>query len=488
MPSFPSGQEYSARIAAGSVTIRLGTNIQSVQAQRRLGEAAERTGEVFQRLASGQRITSASDDAAGLAIADALASKTRVFTQGVRNLNDGMSALTIADSAVETLIEIATRIKELAAQGASGTYSHRQRAALDKEAQLLRDEFTRIVQSTSFNGRRLLNGDVQGLAIQAGYGSDGAVVSSLGGKTGTGSFGAAQNTGVGTTPLSVSTGDFNGDGVEDIVTANYNSGNVSVLLGNGNGTFQGQSTFGVGANPFSVSTGDFNGDGVQDIVAANSNSSNVSVLLGNGNGTFQSQSTFGVGDSSYSVSTGDFNGDGVQDIVTANEGSGNVSVLLGNGNGTFQSQLTLEVGGNPYSVSTGDFNGDGVQDIVAANSSNNVSVLSGVTRDGIQPLLPFSLKTLGGSREALGIISKKLELLSAQRGQIGAFQSRLFTATQVLATQREEFAAADSRIRDADIGAETAELARSRILQQSASAIMAQANQQPALALQLLRG
>ena len=97
--------------------------------------------------------------------------------------------------------------------------------------------------------------------------------------TGTGSFGAASNFTAGTAPIFVAVGDFNGDGVQDLATANNNSDNVSVLIGTGTGSFGPPSNFPVGATPYSVAVGDFNGDGVQDLAAANSGSNNVSVLL-----------------------------------------------------------------------------------------------------------------------------------------------------------------------------------------------------------------
>jgi hypothetical protein len=79
----------------------------------------------------------------------------------------------------------------------------------------------------------------------------------------------------------VAVGDFDGDGKPDLAVANFGSNNVSVLLGNGDGSFQAAQNFGVGSSPYSVAVGDFNGDGVQDLAVANSGSNNVSVLINN---------------------------------------------------------------------------------------------------------------------------------------------------------------------------------------------------------------
>ena len=126
------------------MTVKIGSNIASIQAQRRLGEATSSLSTIYERLSSGKRINKASDDAAGLAIADDLNAKTRVYTQAIRNGNDGISVLSIADSANEALGGIVTRIRELTEQSANGTYSNKQRDAIDKEAQALSKEFLRI--------------------------------------------------------------------------------------------------------------------------------------------------------------------------------------------------------------------------------------------------------------------------------------------------------------------------------------------------------
>ncbi|WP_407543323.1 VCBS repeat-containing protein (plasmid) [Deinococcus radiomollis] len=171
---------------------------------------------------------------------------------------------------------------------------------------------------------------------------------------------------VGTSPVSVTLGDLNGDGALDAATANNGSDNVSVLLGRGNGTFGTQTTYGVGTAPASVTLGDFNGDGKLDLVTANSASNNVSVLLGQGDGTFGAQTTYRVGSSPQSVTVGDLNGDGFVDLVTANMDSSDVSVLLGRGDGTFGESVAYAAGVPPVSAVLGDVNGDGKLDLVVS--------------------------------------------------------------------------------------------------------------------------
>ena len=197
-----------------------------------------------------------------------------------------------------------------------------------------------------------------------------------------------------TRPFSVAVGDFNGNGfLDDLAVANYGSNNVSILLGNGNGTFQARRDYTLlpaGRGSRSVVVEDFNGDGKKDLVTANYLSSNVSVLLGTGTGTFVTPApTYAVGTRPFSVAVGNFNGDTHPDLVTANYNAHSVSVLLGTSTGTFPAHLdtVLPPGNAPYSVAVKDFNGDGSDDLAAANyGSNNVSILKGNGGGTFQPL------------------------------------------------------------------------------------------------------
>ena len=122
-------------MSSGRIT--RGSSIASLMVERRLAESTAGLKTSFERLSSGLRINRASDDAAGLSISASLKADTRVYSQGVRNVNDGISLLGIADNALESLSNILTREQELAAQAANGTLRGKQRLALDAEAQAL---------------------------------------------------------------------------------------------------------------------------------------------------------------------------------------------------------------------------------------------------------------------------------------------------------------------------------------------------------------
>jgi hypothetical protein len=187
------------------------------------------------------------------------------------------------------------------------------------------------------------------------------------------------------TPGFALTGDFRGDGHLDLVTSDFATNDVSVLLGLGDGTFQNPRHFATGAGPFGMTAGDFNGDGKLDLAVANTSGNDVSVLLGNGDGTFQPEKRFVAGTNVLAVTTADLRGDGRLDLVMVDR-SNEVSVLLGNGDGTFQPEVRYAVGANPGYVAVGDFNGDGHLDLAVTNAgSNDVSLLAGNGDGTFQP-------------------------------------------------------------------------------------------------------
>jgi len=271
--------------------LTINTNVPSLNAQRHLAETTNSLNRSLERLSSGLRINSASDDAAGLAIADKLRADTRIASQAIRNANDGISALSIAEQAIGKTGEILTRLGELASEAASGLISNTQRSAIQEEFGALVSEVNRISNTTTFNGVNLLSGGTT-VALQVGL------------------------------------------------------------------------------------------DG-----SANSRISFTTI----------DASSSGIGLSNISVSTS------------------------------------------------------------------------------------------AAAQSALGAITAAIATVAQRRGTIGAIESRLNTAIDNLRVARENFSAAESRIRDVDVAEETANLTRTTILQQAGVAVLAQANQQPSLALTLLR-
>jgi flagellin len=285
------------------MAISIGSNITSLQAQRRLDNTGTKLSQAFNKLSSGYRINRGADDAAGLAIAESLKAQSRIAGQAIRNTNDGISTIAIADGALGEVANILARLAELASQSANGTLSTTQRSVISNEFVALSSEIERIAAVTEFNGIKLLSG----------------------------------------------------------------TNNITIQVGTGSG---------------------------------------VSSQIGYSN---QLATLQGIG--------------------------------LGNSGGA----LT-------YSI-------NGTSDAAAATAA----------------------------RLALDAVYAAIYSVGASRGILGGVESRLSTAIANLGVTRENLVAAESRIRDVDVAEEAANLTRLNILQQAGTAVLAQANQLPSLALQLLR-
>ncbi len=144
------------------------SNISSLNAQRQLLQSGQELDKASERLASGKRINSAADDAAGLAISNRQSSQIRGLDQAVRNANDGISLIQTAEGALEETTNILQRMRELSIQSANGIYSDTDRATLNAEVQQLKAEIDRIADTTSFNGRNILDGSLGDVALQVG--------------------------------------------------------------------------------------------------------------------------------------------------------------------------------------------------------------------------------------------------------------------------------------------------------------------------------
>ena len=186
--------------------VSLNSNLAALRAKRALNASSAELSSTLERLSSGKRINHASDDAAGLAVSSTLNATARIHTQAVRNVNDGISFLNVADGATSALKDILFRMRELSTQSSNGTFSNAQRQSIDKESQALQAEYGRILDTTSFNGIRVFgSGDV---VVQAGVGVDAALLvklssagtSSTSTTTGDGTFQAKQSFGTGSTP------------------------------------------------------------------------------------------------------------------------------------------------------------------------------------------------------------------------------------------------------------------------------------------------
>ncbi|ENP8339925.1 flagellin [Vibrio harveyi] len=157
------------------MAITVNTNMAALVAQRHLTSATDMLNQSMERLSSGKRINSAKDDAAGLQISNRLQSQMRGLDVAVRNANDGISIMQTAEGAMNEVTNIMQRMRDLSLQSANGSNSKAERTALQEEVSALNDELNRIAETTSFGGRKLLNGSFGKSAFQIGAASGEAV-------------------------------------------------------------------------------------------------------------------------------------------------------------------------------------------------------------------------------------------------------------------------------------------------------------------------
>jgi Bacterial Ig-like domain (group 3)/FG-GAP-like repeat/Abnormal spindle-like microcephaly-assoc'd, ASPM-SPD-2-Hydin len=219
---------------------------------------------------------------------------------------------------------------------------------------------------------------------------------------GDGTFKGAVNYSAGSSPNALVIVDLNNDGKLDLAVADNvssSSNSLQVLLGNGDGTFQAAVASTGSANATSITAGDFDRDGNQDVVVNNSTGNKLTVLLGSGDGGFKSRQSVTVGFKPTGVAVGDLNHDGKLDLAAADHGTYMISIAIGNGDGSFQ--VTQDFPGGGRSISLADCNGDGNLDTVSANGI--LSEIDVALGNGNGTLLQDTFTALPGE-SSLGVV------------------------------------------------------------------------------------
>ena len=256
---------------------------------------------------------------------------------------------------------------------------------------------------------------------------------------------------VGRNPESLTRGDFNRDGSEDLAIVNSGSDDITILLGNGNGTFQAGYSFGVGESPMCVVTGDMNGDHMLDLAVAASGSDSVFLLFGKGNGFFHSPKAYPSGKGPTFLSLTDMEGDGDLDVVVVNSGRFghytpfSLSLFWNNGEGDLQNATRFEDWGQDGMFPTGvyphDFNDDGFSDVAVTwsqpswRSPNGLVTIMEGSKSGTfslaQKITPgFTLSSINGADldndQDVDLIVTSMftdEVLVLSQGENGQFQN-----------------------------------------------------------------
>ena len=222
-----------------------------------------------------------------------------------------------------------------------------------------------------------------------------------------------------------------------------------------------------------------------DVVIQSSTGSKFGIFNGNGDGTFKSVNLFDNASSGGGILAADFNGDGLTDILMGDLSSNNKYISYGQVGGSFSAVSTFNTGATANYLSAADFNRDGALDLLS--SSGGIAYTSLASTTNSTQLARSDLTTRAAALSALTYLDTVQTRISTELGNIGAAQSRLQSSLANLATLRDNLISARSRIVDADIASESANLLRAQILQQTASSVAGQANQGSRIALTLLK-
>ena len=484
------------------MALTVNTNIASLTAQRNLTGSQGDLSTSLQRLSSGLRINSAKDDAAGLAISERFTAQIRGLNQGVRNANDGISLAQTAEGALKEVTSNLQRIRELSVQSANATNSASDRAALQSEVAQLVSEIDRVANNTKFNGISLLDGSFTSKAFQVGANAAETVTVDSVASARSSALGQFQGfsltaEGIGTAAdanelLTVtidgtqSTIGTQGNDAKEIAAAINTFGNGFVATANAAVTSGPGTIASAAANAADVDTFDINGVGISvtntgtdagnraaAVAAINAQSANTGVVASN---------------------------DGTDVILTAADGRNitldNITITDTDGNGaTIATEYGIATSG-ASTVTGGSLNityqaPTGVTGTVSFDSANGTSFGDTVADQTIAAtgtaLSAVDISSAPGATTAITAIDAALNTINSTRSTLGSYQSRFESVVSNLQTTSENLSASRSRIVDADFAAETAQLTKAQILQQSGIAMLAQANSIPQNVLALLQ-
>ena len=485
------------------MALTINTNVASLNAQRNLGKSQGALNKSMQRLSSGLRINSAKDDAAGLAISDRMTAQIRGLNQASRNANDGISLAQTAEGAMQESTNILQRMRELAVQSSNDTNSASDRTSLQAEVTQLVSELDRIATSTTFNGRRLLDGSFSGATFQVGANAGEQI-----------SFGIASAKASSMGGIAEGTGDAVGAGTDGEVTGAA-AGDITVTLGSSaTVNISSSSGFAVSGDSTRDATSAYakaaalNDAGLPGFSASASTSGDTTWADVGGSATDQytlsvnGVSIYSGADVSTALTVTD-----VRDAINLHSSESGVSASVNGGT------LTLAAAdGRNIDIAESETSGDGRG---IANGSGDFADAATDTRRGHITLSATETIALGGTIANIGFtgdvavdtngiddvdvstadgantamkrIDAALTTIDDIRGGLGAVQNRFESTIANLQNVSENLSAARSRILDADIAQETSAMTKNNILQQAGVSILAQANQAPQLALSLLQ-
>lgn len=487
----------------------INTNVSSLLSQNSLHLNEKKLSTAMERLSTGVRINSAKDDAAGLAITTRMTSEIRGLTQAVRNANDGISVAQTAEGSLGEITNILQRLRELAVQSSNASNNATDRSFLDTEAQQLIAETDRIGSQASFNGIRLLNGDFKSQAFQVGakqgetivfnsiadsrasaLGSN--ILSSGGAKMNSvlspvGTVGAAVNAvaakaAADASPFKLTTV---GGGTSSAVVYSLNAGADAIAQGindaaNAIGvtakatnsavlsTLSAAGTVTFGLNSQSISADLTSTADLSNLAAAvNAKTSSTGVTASFANPSDKSKLTFTSGDGRNIV---------IDTFRVGGAATATAKLDTTTFGGDDNTDSTVKTGLVTLTSSKGAISLANAEAGVFSSSSSSFTSVAGI-----------SLTTQDSSSSALSVLDEALTQVNNTRAALGGLMNRFEATVSNQGTSIMNLSASRSRILDTDYAVETTNLAKAQIIQQAATAMLAQANQSSQSVLALLK-
>ncbi|OCX23619.1 branched-chain alpha-keto acid dehydrogenase subunit E2 [Stutzerimonas xanthomarina] len=513
------------------MALTVNTNIASLNTQRNLANSSNALQTSMQRLSTGSRINSAKDDAAGLQISNRMTSQINGLGVAVRNANDGISIAQTAEGALQQSTNILQRMRDLSLQSANGTNDAADRKALQKEVSTLQSELNRIAETTTFGGRKLLDGSFTNVDFQVGANAretigvtvGAAAAKDLGSNAVKGyadnstdtmlakaAAAAADNDagngvtatvltitgpeGQASTPAAAETGTIEAGASAKQIAAAVNGlesktgvkaeaqtkAVLSGLGGTGTVTFELAGDKSATIQAFVNDASDLSA--IRDAVNAQSSTTGISAQVDDkGSLTLISKEGFNIGIKDFAISGVTAN-DTVAAKVTSydfdDNAVGAAVELKTSADGTAAALDSTVVTGDVRFTALSGFSVAGDTATIVAN---------GDTNSKMETVQSIDVSSVNGAQNAIGIIDSALSQIDNTRSGLGAVQNRFENTIANLQNIGENVSAARGRIQDTDFAAETATLSKNQILQQAGTAILAQAKQLPQAVLSLLQ-
>ncbi|MFN3201826.1 MAG: flagellin [Bradymonadia bacterium] len=468
------------------------TNASSLNAQRQLRKSSNGLSRSFERLSSGMRINSAKDDAAGLAIANRMTSQVRGLNQAVRNSNDGISLAQTAEGALDETGSILQRMRELAVQAANDTNTTADRQNLQDEVDQLVSELDRIGNNTTFNNRNILDGSFIGMRVHSGSNSRQTVDLNISDARSTALGKQSRNDGVATGTQAIAANDvvINNvsiratNAVDDTVSTSLATSSAIAKASAINDSSEFTNVKAIVNSSVDSGNADVAGgvlDATNFITINGQNITGITVAADDADSTLVDAINAYTDTTGVVASLDDSN----NVVLTANDGrnievtaTGAGAARTGLAAGVTQGSITLQSEANIDMTLTANgstaigFGGGAGNVVFGVNSNFATSAVDITSRDG--------------ANTAIDILDVAIDQVSKQRSGLGAFMNRMESAINNMSATSQNLAASRSRIQDADFASETAMMTRNQILQQASTSILAQANQGPNIALNLL--